>query len=86
MALTRVGEQLVLEVFEQLVCARAPWGGLSPRVLTSGYKRFTLKAQAKKSMRDLISLGQLDLWLPDEKAPRVVYRGAPLLLEILERP
>ena len=57
-----------------------PWRGQSPRVLTAGYKRFTLKAQAEKSVSDFVSdERQYDLWLPIERAPWV-YQGAPFLL------
>ena len=57
-----------------------PWGGQSPRALTSAYRRFSLKAQAAKSVSDFVDPEQCDLWLPIQKAPWV-YQGAPLLLE-----
>jgi len=57
-----------------------PWGGVSPRVLTAGYKRFILKTQGEKSAS--VDPLQHDLWkdMVIQKAPRI-YRGAPLLVE-----
>jgi len=58
-----------------------PWGGKSPRVLTAGYARFSLKAQAEKSVSDFVDVDQGDFWLPMKKAPWY-YQGAPLLLPL----
>ena len=78
----RDGDQFLLEGFGLVDLARQPWGGLSPRVLTTGYERFTLKAQAEKSVSDFVSdENQHDLWLAIKKAP-AVYAGAPLLLPL----
>ncbi len=63
--------------------AQAPWGGRSPRVLTAAYVRFTLKAQAEKSMGDFVDPEQYDFWMPIQKAPWI-YQGAPLLLGLEE--
>ena len=76
-----VGDQLELgldDVRAELV--QRPWGGQSPRALTACYKRFTLKAQAAKSVSDFVSdERQYDLWLPMKKSP-FVYEGASLLV------
>ncbi len=64
----------------------APWGGRSPRGLTRVALSLIFKAQAEKNVSDVyVDPAQYDLWLTAKKAPRK-YRGAPLLLEILERP
>ncbi len=72
-----------LDLFEVGVSRTSglPWEGRSPRELTEGYKRFTLKAQAAKSVSGPKDSDQYDLWLPMKKAPWK-YQGAPLLLEI----
>jgi len=79
----RDGDQLVFEGEEWLslgVGQPEPWDGRSPRALTRGYKRFTLKAQAEKSVSgDGVCEGQYDLWLPVQEGP-FVYGGAPLLV------
>ena len=77
---SHVGDQLVFAGFEEFLvgAARVPWAGRSPRALTRGYERFTLKAQADKSMGDGVDPEQYDLWLPIKKAPWK-YQGAPLL-------
>ncbi len=77
---THEGDQLELGLGEQFLVGadRLPWSGRSPRALTQGYKRFTLKAQAAKSVSGFIDPGQYDLWLPIKKAPWA-YQGAPLL-------
>ena len=79
-----VGDQFVFEGDEWLslgVGHSLPWGGRSPRALTRGYERFTLKAQAEKSASGFLDPEQCDLWLPKNKAPRI-YRGAPLLVPL----
>jgi len=84
---SRVGDQLTLPGFEAVVvgASKLPWGGRSPRALTTSYKRFILKAQAERSMSDFVSdENQYDLWLPVEKAPWV-YQGAPSLLPLDHR-
>ncbi len=83
MSLSRVGEQL--ELFGAIVIRdrAVPWGGSSPRALTRGYKRFTLKAQAAKSVSGFVDPEQYDLWLPMKKAPWI-YQGAPLLQDLEE--
>ncbi len=78
---SRIGDQLFFEGFEELDGSREPWGGRSPRELTAAYARFTLKAQAAKSVSDFVDPDQYDLWLSGEKAPRI-YLGAPLLVDI----
>ncbi len=81
MTLPRDGDQLVFEGEEWLslgVGHSLPWEGRSPRALTRGYKRFTLKTQVAKSTSDFVDPGQYDLWLPIKKAPWI-YQGAPLL-------
>ena len=75
---TPISEQLSFEGFEEPAGSRVPWGGRSPRVLTAGYARFTLKAQAAKSTSDSVDPEQYDFWLPIKKAPWI-YQGAPLL-------
>ncbi len=80
---TPVGEQL--ELFSDRVMrehtVRVPWEGLSPRALTRGFKWPILKTQGGKSCLTPRDTGQYDLWLPEEKAPRI-YRGAPFLLPL----
>ena len=76
-------DQLILPGFEEAVVGdgRQPWGGRSPRALTRAYERFTLKAQAAKSVSGFESdENQYDLWLTIKKAPWN-YQGAPLLQE-----
>ena len=70
--------QLSLWGSEEAEHSQAPWGGRSPRELTSAYTRFTLKAQADKSVSDFVDVDQYDLWLTIKKAPWI-YQGAPLL-------
>ncbi len=78
------GEQLQLFEGEDERLAALPWGGRSPRALTRVGLGLILKAQAKKSVSDFVrDPRQLDFWLAEEKAPRV-YRGAPLLLPLME--
>jgi len=73
------GDQLGLWRVGSLELPALPWGGQSPRVLTAAYVRFTLKAQAKKSVSEFAcDENQFDLWLPVKKAPWK-YQGAPLL-------
>ncbi len=74
------GDLRQLELFEVPVVDRSklPWQGRSPRALTRGFERFTLKAQAAKSTSDFVSDDQFNLWLPMKKAPWK-YQGAPLL-------
>jgi len=74
-------DQLLLGLSD-LEEARQPWGGRSPRGLTKAFRRFTLKAQAEKSVSDFVSdENQYDLWLPIKKAPWI-YQGAPLLKDL----
>ncbi len=75
--------QLELELLDAGHARSAPWGGVSPRVLTRAHKRFTLKAQAAKSTSDFVDPEQYDLWLPAKKGP-FVYEGAPLLVALEE--
>ena len=80
--MTRIGDQLELGLHDVGDPSRIPWGGRSPRALTAAYERFTLKAQAEKSVRDFVSdENQFDLWLPIKKAPWI-YQGAPLVKEV----
>ncbi len=80
----RVGDQLEFEGEGWLTAGVGhplPWGGRSPRALTRGYERFTLKAQAAKARAILLpDENQYDLWVPIRRAP-AIYAGAPLLLE-----
>ncbi len=79
------GDQLELALDDvRLRSSGRPWGGRSPRELTSAYKRFILQPRAEKSVSDFVSdENQLDLWLAIKKAPRVLlYRGAPSLLPL----
>ena len=81
---SRVGDQLELALDDVRLQRRvAPWGGRSPRELTRAHRRFTLKAQAAKSMGDVFrDVAQLALFELVEGPP--LYRGAPLLFELLE--
>ena len=72
-----------LELWEAEINA-LPWRGRSPRGLTRVANALFLRREPQKDDRFVIDPDQLDLWLPAKKAPRE-YRGAPLLLEILER-
>ena len=81
MDLSRDSDQLSFEGEEWLALGvghSLPWEGRSPRALTKGYERFTLKAQAAKSVSDFVDPEQYDLWLTMKKAPWK-YQGAPLL-------
>jgi len=52
--------------------------------LTAAYERFTLKAQADKSViANDCDENQFDLWLPVKKAPWK-YQGAPSLVPLEE--
>jgi len=74
-------DQLVLALDDvRLKRAVEPWGGRSPRELTRGYESFIFRRKAGKSVSELVSGDQLELWPSDEEGPPV-YRGAPLLLE-----
>ena len=70
-----ISDQLALALDD--VRLKTPWGGASPRELTAAYLRFTLKAQAAKSMSDFVDPEQCDLFA-QKKAPWI-YQGAPLL-------
>ncbi len=74
--------QLTLPGLEEFLVGahRVPWGGRSPRALTKGFGRFTLKAQADKSMRDSVDPAQVDLWPEWKGGP--CYAGAPTLLRL----
>ncbi len=79
---TRPSVQLELSLDDvRLQRVVAPWKGVSPRVLTRAYERFTLKAQAAKNTSGCVDPDQYDLWLPAKKAPWI-YQGAPLLKEV----
>jgi len=73
--------QLDLGLPDSVLGNPGPWGGVSPRVLTSAYRRFSLKAQAVKSVSDFVDPEQYDLWLPIQERP-FIYDGAPLLLPL----
>ena len=75
------GDQLELRLPGILRMSEMPWGGQSPRVLTSAYARFTLKAQAAKSVSDSADSEQYDLFT--KAAHR--YSGAPLLISLRRR-
>ena len=70
------GEQLTLF---RCMFKGEPWEGRSPRALTRGYKALFLRREPQKSMSDLVSDDQLELWPAAKKAPWV-YQGAPLLV------
>ena len=59
------------------------WEGVSPRVLTAGYRQSIFKPQGVKKHARFGLTGQLELWPARKKAPRL-RRGAPLLLELSE--
>ncbi len=81
----RDGDQLLLEGLELTALARVPWEGRSPRVLTAGYVRFTLKTQVGKSMGDFVRTDQLELFREHQKGlSSEVARGAPTLLPLKE--
>jgi len=73
-------EQLELwpEILEEE--RRLPWGGRSPRSLTlTGFPEVLfLRQEPQKSVSDLVSLTQLEIWPTGKKSPPI-YRGAPLL-------
>jgi len=75
---SRVGDQLALALGEGFLVGASslPWEGRSPRALTRGYVRFTLKAQAGKSMGDFVDPEQRDFWLPIKKAPPIYGGGS----------
>ncbi len=82
--LTRVGDQLELFTPKEMGEVRVPWGGVSPRALTRGYKSFIFDREGRKSMSDFVDPEQCDLWIPTKKAPWV-YQGAPSLLPLTGR-
>jgi len=59
-----------------------PWGGKSPRELTKGYKRFSLKPRAEKRMVEFVDPDQFDLWLPNVTLPTHTWGGSPSLLPL----
>ncbi len=86
MAPSLVSDQLFLQGFETpVVECRVPWKGLSPRVLTRSYERFTLKAQAEKSVSDFVDPEQYDLFDTRHNRGLRVYSGAPSLLPLPRR-
>ena len=79
---SREGEQLELDGVGGVLArsyVRVAWDGTSPRALTEGYKRFTLKAQAKKSVSDP---RQYELFEEYRDWGDWLYPGAPLLLPL----
>ena len=74
-------EQLELDLDD--VRVRVPWEGRSPRGLTRGANLFIFETQGdQKHARSRVS-AQLDLFQVTNEGPPV-YRGAPLLLPLLE--
>ncbi len=78
---SRIGDQLSFEGFEEPAGSRVPWGGISPRELTAAYKRSILKAQAAKSTSEFVWCDQLEMWPTAKKGPGV-YTGARLLISL----
>ncbi len=76
------GEQR--ELFEGgTAIVRIPWDGRSPRALTSGYARFTFRAQAVKNTSGDIDSDQYDLFEARvEGPPPDLWEGAPTLLPL----
>lgn len=75
-------EQRQLDLWQAELDA-LPWGGQSPRALTSAAKRFIFKAQAGKDERFFSDPMQRGLFDEEPKAPWL-YQGAPLLLPLRE--
>ena len=76
---THDSDQFELELDDARV--RVPWDGRSPRGLTRVALSRIFKAQAAKSVCDLVCPGQLEFSWLDQKGPPGFSRGAPLLLE-----
>ncbi len=76
-----VNAQLELFTLEEGGYVRVPWGGRSPRGLTRVALGLILKAQAAKSVSELISPSQLEFDLDGKKASPGFAGGAPLLVE-----
>jgi len=73
--------QLELELFPHL-----PWMGYSPRALTRGHLALILKAQAVKSVSDLVrDPSQLEFWPSRKKARKIRAPSAPTLLPLPRR-
>jgi len=78
---SRVGEQLNLKLYPE-----DPWDGVSPRVLTRGYRFLSLRRKPAKSTRLVEDPEQLEFW-PVERPHRIngpvrsTASGASLLLE-----
>jgi len=83
-ASSRIGEQYELFPAIEVDQQDIPWGGVSPRALTKGFKKFSLKAQAVKRMIAVFDPEQCDLFVVSKNVgPR--YSGAPLLLPLRGR-
>ncbi len=70
-------EQLSLGLFSE-----EPWDGQSPRYLTRGRKALFLRQEPQKSVSEFVDPDQYDIWPTSPERPPVIYRGAPLLVEI----
>ena len=81
----RDGDQYILRLPGLIESGRLPWEGRSPRVLTAGFVRFTLKAQAAKSTSDFVSCDQLEMFREHQKRLPRGYGGAPSLRELPRR-
>jgi len=78
----REGDQLQFGFMRDMVISREPWGGRSPRGLTRVGLGLILQPWAEKSVSE-IDCAQLDMFAMKEASP--LYRGAPLLIPLLER-
>ena len=66
----------------ELELAVMPWRGVSPRGLTRARLGVIFKPRGEEHERFFADPDQLDLF-PEDK-PRPLYKGAPLLIPLLE--
>ncbi len=71
-----------LELALDDVRKRIPWDGQSPRGLTRVSKLLFFKRERQKQERFFADPNQVDLFGAGEQCRPVLYRGAPLLVEI----
>jgi len=81
-SLSRVGVQLMLCLGDRVV--RVPWGGVSPRELTTSYAQFSLKTQVVKSVSEADHFDQYDLFDRRTRVASKIYLGATPLLPLPE--
>ena len=82
MMVCRVGEQLGLSLDDVRLKRRVElWGGVSPRVLTRSYNRFTLKAQGGGHGVDFRQVEMFRQFgrVPIRKKRNSAFGGAPTL-------